>query len=130
MAGLDTQQAVQLGLERDLALRDSAAFGLEAETARLILRRAALAGRPRVALTPRLAERIRSLQMTKPHPETDAREGLLVAVPDRLLTRVRGRIPATALRPTAVPEMVSWEIAATLEGRTMGEWALRALAER
>jgi len=129
-AGLDAERGVCLGLERELVLRDAAVFGLEAETARRILRRAAVAARPRLAVPPQLAQRVRSLQMPRPRAAIDVSEGLLVTVPDRLLARVPGQIPASALRQAAVPEMVGWEIAATLQGRTMGEWALRALAER
>jgi hypothetical protein len=44
--------------------------------------------------------------------------------------RAGGRVDAAVLHPGAVEEMISWERAAVLAGRSMGEWAVRVLAGR
>jgi hypothetical protein len=125
---LDAPTAVRLALERALAVTDAAAFSLDVETARRLLRASARQARAKRALTPAHAHYVRKLVGARPRPALDVGDGLHVAVPDRVLVRVRGTVSLTALRADVVPEMVAWEIAATLAGRTMGEWALRVLA--
>jgi hypothetical protein len=129
-AGLEAAEAVCLALERALSLSDAAAFGLDAEDARRRLWQAARGAQARRALTPSQSAYIRRLQGAKPLPAADTSDGLVVALPDRVLTRVRDEIGERAIRRDVVEEMVSWELAATLEGRTLNEWALRTLAER
>lgn len=51
-----------------------------------------------------------------------------MVISDELLTQVRDTVPETSLHPGAVAEMLAWERAARLEGRTMLEWSLKVLA--
>jgi hypothetical protein len=53
---------------------------------------------------------------------------LTVELPERLLTRLRPGILPDCLASRAVAEMVAWERAAVLEGRSMSEWAALTLA--
>ena len=128
-AGLDAPDAVRLALDkRALALADAAAFGLDPEAARGLLLRAAESARPSRPLSPTQAAYVRALGKASPRPPANVEEGLVVALPDRVLTPARDTISESAFEAAAVVEMVAWEIAATLEGRTMCEWALRTLA--
>jgi hypothetical protein len=126
--GLEPAEATRLGLERFFALADVTPLGLNTGTSRRLLGEAAARARPSHPPAPREAARVRALGMRRPVPAVDASAGLKVAVPDRLLTRIGDRVPARALHASFVPEMVRWELAAALEGRTMGEWVLRTLA--
>lgn len=128
-AGLDPSEAVRLGLERALALADAGVFPFDVEVARRRLRQAAREAHASRPLTPTQAAYVRTLSSARPRPTADGSGGLVVDLPDRVLTRARDDVAETALHAGAVPEMVAWEIAATLAGRTMGEWALLELAE-
>lgn len=128
-AGLDTEEAVVLALEYALALEDAAAFGLDADTARRRLNRTATSVRAERPLGAREAAYVRRLGAREPRPLPSLTDGLAVLAPERVLTRVRGSVTEAAIRPAVVEEMIAWQIAATLAGRTMGEWALRSLAE-
>lgn len=127
--GLGASGAVRLGIERALALADAELFGLDAGTARSLLSVAASKARPQRELAPAQAAYVRRLSASKPVEPADPSAGLRVRVPERVLTRARGTVHPSALRPEAVSEMLAWEIAATLEGRRLGEWALSILAQ-
>jgi hypothetical protein len=126
--GLSAPEAVRIAIERWLVLSDIGPFGLDVETCRRILGRESGCARASRQLTPRQASWVRKLCAGQPVPVAEAGAGLTVAIPGRLLTRAAGQVPARALHASVVAEMLSWEIAATLEGRTMGEWALRTLS--
>lgn len=126
--GLDVADAVRLALERSLAIADASLFAIDVVTARRLLGGAARRARPERPLTPDHARYVRELTAARPRQPADVSDGLRVTVPERVLVRARGEVRQTALRPAAVAEMVAWEVAATLAGRTMGEWALATLA--
>jgi hypothetical protein len=126
--GLEAPDAVRLGLERALVLADAARLGFGVEAARGLLDRAAARVRPRQPLPAVQARYVRALTVPRPVPAVDVSDGLAVTVPDRLSIRAAGHVRPVDLHPAAVPEMVAWETAAALEGRTMGEWALAVLA--
>jgi hypothetical protein len=127
-AGLDLPQAVRFALEHGLALQDAAAFGLDADTARRLLNRAAAGARATRPLGDGEAARLRRLTQRAPRPAAALPERLKVKLDDRTSTRVRDSLNESAIRPAVVEEMISWQVAATLEGRTVGEWALHTLA--
>lgn len=130
-AGLSPPVAVRLALERALALADAcAAFPIDVETSRLLLRRAAAVARPLRQLTTANSRYVRMLSTRQPKQVVDLREGLIIELPDRVVTRARGELTELALHEGVIEEMISWEIAAMLEGRTMCEWALSTLAIR
>lgn len=129
-AGLDLGEAVSLALEHALALEDAAAFSLDSDTARRLLNRAAREARASRPLGAVEAAYIRRLGAGSAKQGSSLPDGLAVAVPERVLTRARDSLAEAAIRPAVVKEMVAWQIAATLAGRTLGEWALHALAER
>jgi hypothetical protein len=127
--GLSPSDAVRLALERALVLVDACeAFPLDVESARLALRRAAAATQPLRQLSNAQSSYVRALGVGRPQRVESHSDGLIVALPDRLITRARDTLTELALHEGAVAEMISWEIAATLEGRTMCEWALNVLA--
>jgi hypothetical protein len=125
-AGLPAPEAVRLCLERALVLVDVAALGLDPDAARYRIGLVAASARTRRALVPEHAEYVRALQLGRPVPPADASDGLAVVLAARLLTRALSVCPQT-FRAEVVAEMIAWELAAALEGRTMGEWALRTL---
>lgn len=128
--GIDLEEAIRLAVERALALADGRAFGLDAEGTRRRLRRASAKVSARRPLSASESARVRRLNRALAVPPADVSEGAAVALPERLLTRGRGVLTASAIDAGALEEMVSWEIAAALEGRTLGEWALLALGEK
>jgi hypothetical protein len=128
--GLDTEEAVRLALEHALALEDAAALGLDVDGARRRLNRAAEGAQAQRPLGDEEAARVRRLGAAVPRPAQALPDGLTVSLPEGLLTRARDSLTESAIRPAVVAEMVSWQIAAALAGRTLGEWALRTLAER
>ncbi|HSK49692.1 MAG TPA: hypothetical protein VK889_04260 [Solirubrobacterales bacterium] len=128
-AGLDAEEAVRLGLEHALCLGDAARFAADAESGRQLLARAAARARPVRAMSPPQAAYVRRLTAGRPVAPADVRDGLAARVPDRILARVRASLPESSLHEEMVAEMVSWEVAATLCCRTMGEWALLRLLE-
>lgn len=128
-AGLDPSDAVRLGLERTLVLEDACdAFPIDVESARRELRRAAARTRALRPLTPTQAARVRALSAGQARDLEELAPVLVIALPDRVTTRARERLTELALHEGVVAEMIAWEIAATLEGRTMCEWALSTLA--
>lgn len=127
-AGLGPDQAVELAIERALALHDSHRLAPDVETARDRLNQAAAAARPHHALTSEQAAYVRRLAIRRPIDGRAVDQPLRVKVADRLLVRARATLTTAALRADAVDEMVAWEAAAALDGRTMGEWALYTLA--
>jgi hypothetical protein len=128
--GLDPEEAVRLALEHALALEDAAALGFDVDGARRRLNRAAEGAQAKRPLGDVEAARVRRLGVALPRSAPPFAEGLSVSLPERLLTRARDSLTESAIRPAVVTEMVTWQIAASLAGRTLGEWALRTLAER
>lgn len=126
-AGLSSQEAVQLALERELVLADAAAFGLDVDAARAILGAVARSAAARRPLSPGDAARVRRLATAQPLLVPALAGALTVELPDRVATRARGSVPARALDERVVAEMVAWELAALLDGRSMSEWALKEL---
>jgi hypothetical protein len=126
-AGLDAPLAVRLALERALVLREGQEFRLDVERIRRVLGRTAREARATRQLSPRQADYIRKLYRERPQPAVTVQDGLAVVIPDDLLTQVRDTVPESALHEGAVNEMLAWERAARLEGRSMLEWALKAL---
>ena len=130
-SGVDAPDAVRLALERALTLSDAcSAFPLDVETCRLLLRRAAAAARPGRQLTVAHSRYVRTLAARQRRPVEELEDGLVVSLPDRIVTRARGELTDLTLHEGVVEEMIAWEIAAKLEGRTMCEWALSTLAVR
>ena len=127
-AGLEVPEAVRLALEHALALRDAAAFGLDGDTARRLLNRAAAGTRASRPLGDGEAACLRRLTRQAPKPTAALPERLKVRLDARTSTRVRDSLSESAIRPAVVEEMISWQVAATLEGRTLSEWALHSLA--
>ncbi|HVY79066.1 MAG TPA: hypothetical protein VG898_11220 [Solirubrobacterales bacterium] len=123
-AGLDLPEAVSLGLQRALVLADAPAIGIDSEVARRRLRDAAADARPAFPLGDAEAARVRGLSFPTPVAPARLNAPVVVPVPPRTLVRARGNVPVSRLCSAAVPEMISWEVAALLAGRTMGEWAL------
>lgn len=127
-AGLELREAVRLAIDHALALQDAGAFGLDADTARRLLNRAAAGARASRPLGARSAEQVRRLGSGSPKPAASLPDGLEVELSERVLARIGAPLTEAAIRPAVVEEMISWQIAATLAGRTLGEWALHALA--
>jgi hypothetical protein len=128
-AGLEPSDAVRLGLQRALVLEDACdAFTIDVESARLELRQAAARTRPLRQLTPSQAVYVRTLSASQAKKPADFGPVVVVSLPDRVTTRVRDRLSELSLHEGVVAEMIAWEVAATLEGRTMCEWALSTLA--
>jgi hypothetical protein len=128
--GLGAPEAVRLGLERALLLRDAQFLGYDVESASGLLLKAAAVARPAQPLSGEEARRVRRLSARRPASPADTAEGLTVSVYQQILTRARDVLPENALHAGAVEEMLAWEIAARLEGRPMGEWGLKTLALR
>jgi hypothetical protein len=127
-AGLAPPDAVRLAIERELILIDADPLGLGIEATRYALGKAAAQARPTIALTTGQGAYVRALAARRPLQATVPDEPFHVAIPDQLLARSRGLVTTTALDPDAVDEMIAWEIAAALAGRSMTEWALKQLA--
>lgn len=127
-AGLRAEPAIRLGLERGLVLLDLSRLGPKLDSFHRLLWAAARKARADVELAPTTAAWVRQLSMARPVPTVSVWSGISVRLSDRLLSR-GGEVTARSLRAEAVPEMVAWEIAAALSGRTMGEWALWLTAE-
>jgi hypothetical protein len=128
--GLGTHDAVRLGLERALCLRDASGVAIDVETARRILGEAARGARPSRGLAEGQAAYLRALGAGRPAPRRDVVAGIGIEVPERVLSRVEGSIGQGVLHEGVVEEMLSWEIAAVLDARTMNEWALLQLLGR
>lgn len=128
-AGLSVAEAARMSVERALALGDGARICGDAEVARRKLCRAAANARPDRELGAAEAERVRRLAVARPVRAEGAATRLIVPLPPRLLGRL-GTLDPSCLRPDALREAISWEIAACLQGRALGEWALWTLGER
>jgi hypothetical protein len=102
---------------------DLSRLGPKLDSSHRLLWTAARKARADVALAPTTAAWVRQLSRARPVPIVSVRSGMSVRVSDRLLSRA-GEVTTRSLRAEAVPEMVAWEIAAALSGRTMSEWAL------
>jgi hypothetical protein len=125
--GLTAPDAVRLALERELTLVDSDGLGWAREITRHVLTTAAGSARARRALTPTQAAYVRALTFGRPMRPSDVSQGLTVALPEWLCTRLAGPVPTEAFDARVVPEMVGWQTAAALDGRSMAEWALKTL---
>jgi hypothetical protein len=125
-SGVEAPDAVRMALERALALEDATRLTGDTESARRRLSRAASQARPRLEMGTRQAAWIRNLKVARQLDPPDASGGLVVAVPDRQMSRARA-VAQSSIRAAIVTEMIAWEVAAALEGRTMGEWALWTL---
>jgi hypothetical protein len=130
IAGLGPDDAIRLGVERGLVLLDLGRLGRGLNGTRRLLRTAAQEARPEMALAPATAAWVRLLSMARPVPAANVGEGIVVRLPDRLLCRASDGLDARSLRAEVVAEMVAWERAAALNGRTMGEWALSLSGRR
>lgn len=119
-----------MGIERGLVLADLGEVGIDLDKGRRVLREAADLARTEIALTPATASWIRRLCMRKPVPSTPLGTGIVIRLPERLLVRASTEVTSRSLRTGVVAEMIAWEMAAALSGRTMGEWALRELSLR
>lgn len=129
-AGLGLADAARLVVERELVLRDVEACDLAREAGRHILGMLARDARAFVPLSAAQARYVRSLTLGRTAAPLDSHGTLTVPVPERLLARCRGKVPAAAFSAAAVEEAVSWEIAAALEARSMTEWAAMRIAVR
>ena len=128
-AGLVLEDAVRLGLERGLLLAEAVSLEMDSEITRRKLCAAASSARPELPLGASEAKRLRSLIIPQPVVSRRIDRQTVVPVPSRLLTRVRGRIPVSVLRPTVVSESIAWEVAAILAAKTIEEWGLFVLAK-
>ena len=127
-AGISTGSAVELAVERGLVLLDGQGLGLDVERVRSILNRAARDARVAGALGAKAGRHHWALSGEYPAVGASNDGELTVELPERLLTRLRPGILPDCLTSRAVAEMVAWERAAVLEGRSMSEWAALALA--
>jgi hypothetical protein len=121
--GLAPGEAVRLGLEHQMALEDLEVLRVERGALRAILAAMAARARPSRGLADADADRVRRLVLASPLPEPELTGTLTFALPPRLWTRLEGLLSPELLDYRAVGEMIAWERAAILTGRTMGEWA-------
>lgn len=128
--GLEPADALRLAIERELALVDVDALGLDRHATRHVLSEIASRARVRQGLDTDEAAYLRTLSAARALTPPPLAGSLTVTVPRALLGRARGVVSRTALAWDAIPEMVAWEIAARVQGRAMGEWVLLALAAR
>jgi hypothetical protein len=127
-AGIGTGQAVELAVERGLVLLDGQGLGLDVERIRSTLNRAARGARVTGGLGAKAAGHLWALSGEHRAVGVPSEDGLTLELPERLLTRLRPGILPDCLTSRAVAEMVAWERAAVLEGRSMSEWAALTLA--
>lgn len=128
--GLHATDALRLAIERALVLIDGDALLVDRGAARRLLCAAAARTSVHRSLAPDRAAYVRQLTAARPLAACELPDMLTVELPQELVARARGVVPASALREEAIEEMVAWELAATLDGRPMAEWALLALAAR
>jgi len=126
-AGLDVTLAVRLALERALVLLDGQSLRLDSEHVCQLLNEASKDVRATCPLSARQAAYVRLLYSGSQAPPVSIGHQLSVPVPDDVMTRARTAVSATALTEDAVPEMLAWERAARLQGRTMLEWSMVTL---
>jgi hypothetical protein len=122
--GLAPDDAIRLALEHYLALVDLQALRMEEGALRATLGAVATRARPSSSLGVADAARVRMLSLARPLPALELTDPLTFALPARLCTRLDGLISPELLDHRVVGEMIAWERAAILAGRTMGEWAL------
>jgi len=122
--GLAPDDSVRLAVEHHLALEDLQALRIEEGALRAMLGAVAARARPSSSLDAADAVRARRLSLARPLPALELTDQLTFALPSRLCTRLDGILPSELLDHRAVREMIAWERAAILAGRTMGEWAL------
>jgi hypothetical protein len=125
--GLDVTLAVRLALERALVLVDGQSLRLGSEQVRRLLNEASEDARATCPLSAQQAAYVRLLYSGSQAPPVSIGGQLNVTLPDDLMTRARTTVSETALHEGVVAEMLAWERAASLEGRTMLEWALVTL---
>jgi hypothetical protein len=128
--GLPREQAVRLAVERELVLSDAEACSLPPDSARYLLNRLAEVARPDRALPPARADYVRRLRIAARRDSRSARVERDIELPDTLAVRVADGVRLGAFDADAVHEMIAWEAAAAMAGRTMTEWALKAFAVR
>lgn len=128
--GLSASEAVRLGVERALVVRDTQLADLDVESGRRILRQAATAARPSLPLPDEEAAYVRKLGAKRAVEAASPGEEIAVDLPPSLLARANGVVPETVLHEGVVEEMISWELAARMEARSMSEWALKVLLAR
>jgi hypothetical protein len=128
--GLDPTNALRLGIERELALLDAGAIGLDRHAARHMLCERASRARVARRLDAEDAAYLRTLSAARALAPPRLTGSLTVILPPALLGRARGVVSAAVFEDGAVTEMVTWEIAARAQGRALGEWALLVLAMR
>lgn len=126
--GLADADALRLAIERDLALADAHALGFDRRAARHVLNSRASRARVERRLDHEDAAYVRLLGAAPAVAPVQLGASLTVELPRTLLSRARGVVSTAALERDATREMVSWEIAARLERRSIGEWALLTLA--
>jgi len=122
--GLAPDDAVRLALEHHLALVDLQALRVEEGALRATLGAVATRTRPSSSLCTADAARVRRLTLGRPLSALELTDPLTFALPARLCTRLDGLLSPELLDHRVVGEMIAWERAAILAGRTMGEWAL------
>jgi hypothetical protein len=127
-AGVGSTQAAELAVERALVLLDGQGLGLDVERVRSTLNQAAYGARVTGPLGPQAAGHLWALSGQNRAVAESSEDGLTVELPERLLIRLRPGILPDCLTSRAVAEMVNWERAAVLEGRSMSEWAALSLA--
>jgi hypothetical protein len=128
--GLCSQQALRLAIERALVLIDAEALGLDRGAASHLLCALAASASVHRPLSGERAVYVRRLGAGRPEPTCEIGPTFTVKLPPALIERARGVVSPGALSEDAVEEMIAWELAATLDGRTMSEWALLALGRR
>jgi hypothetical protein len=126
-AGLSAPEAIRLGIEHALVVRDTQLGDLDVESARRLLRRRAAVARPCHPLTNNEAAYVRRLGAGRAVPAPPAGSDVAVDLPPNLLTRADGTVTEVALHEGIVEEMIGWELAARMEARSMSEWALKVL---
>jgi hypothetical protein len=128
-AGIEHELAIRLGLDRALLLGDAGDLGLHVERARRILNVASCEPRASVALGEGQSAHLRRLYGGGAiFAEPLRGDALSVSLPEEILTLARGSVRQSALHAAAVEEMLAWERAARVGGRTMREWGLKTLA--
>jgi hypothetical protein len=129
--GLDAPLAVRLAIERRLVLDDALSFPIGQHVIRPTLNHAAAGIRPSQPLSAQQSAYVRLLNRQIPQVAVTVKDELRVGIPDDLATRVRCANPAqSTLYYEAVPEILTWERAARLQGFTMTEWAFRVIGRK
>lgn len=126
-AGISADIAATVLVERSLVAADLKRLNLTAPTPRLEELR------PTRRLTAAEGDYLRLLTLGKARGRSVVPEPASATVPVRLISRapeVLGAAIESATLVTDLHEALSWEVAALLAGRTLGEWTLAAAVER